>query len=122
MKTRWQDWLNLVFGLWLFSSPWLLQYFTAQPYTTQTAASWNSIIFGAVVVGLTVKALYIPKKKNWEEWVNLAMGLWLLVSPWILGFYMQTLATLNMVIVGLAIAALSGNVLGRQYSRPATYR
>lgn len=122
MKPRWQDWLTLVFGLWLFSSPWLLQYFTARPYTTQTAASWNSIIFGAVITGLTVKELYIPKKKNWEEWVNLVMGFWLLVSPWILGFYAQTLATLNMVIVGLVIVALSGNVLGRQYSRPATYR
>ena len=120
MKTRWQDWTNLVFGLWLFFSPWLLQYLAAMPYTTQTTASWNSIVFGAAVVVFAVWALFVPK--IWEEWTNLILGLWLIASPWVLGFSMETLATTNMVIVGLVIAALSGVALARQYSPPVIYR
>lgn len=122
MKARWQDWFTLIFGSWLFVSPWLLQYITARPYMDQTYASWNSIIFGGIIVGLTAKALYSPKRKNWEEWVNLFLGLWLLVSPLVLGFYTQALATGNMVVVGLVVVALSGTVLKKQYSAPAAYR
>jgi hypothetical protein len=122
MKTRWQDWLNLVFGLWLFFSPWLLQYMTSVVYTTQTVASWNSIILGGAVVVFAVRTLFVPRIKNWEEWANLILGLWLIASPWLLGFYTQTLATGNMVIVGLVVAVVSGTALVRQHSTSAIYR
>ena len=108
MKTRWQDWLNLVLGLWLFFSPWLLQYFTARPYTDQTIASWNSIFFGAAVVVFAAWALFVPKK--WAEWTNLILGLWLIASPWVLGFNAYWVAAANMVSVGLVIAVFSGGV------------
>jgi cation transport ATPase len=120
MKTRWQDWLNLVFGLWLFFSPWLLQYYTARPYTDQTFALWNSVVFGAAVVVFAVWALFVPKK--WEEWTNLVLGLWLIASPWVLGFHTYTVAAANMVIVGLVIAVFSGAALGRRHSIPAVSR
>jgi len=122
MKTRWQDWLCLMLGSWLFLSPWLLQYITAWPYTDQTAASWNSIIFGAAIVTFSLIALADMKNKNWEEWINLILGLWLLVSPWILGFYTHTLATGNMVVVGLIMATISGTALGRRHFRSVAYR
>jgi len=120
MKTRWQDWLNLVFGVWLFFSPWLLQYFTARPYTDQTIASWNSIFFGAAVVVFAVWALFVPKK--WEEWTNLILGLWLIASPWVLGFHNNLVAAANIVGVGLVIAIFSGTVLARRHSTPTVYR
>jgi ABC-type Fe3+-siderophore transport system permease subunit len=122
MKARWQDWINLVFGLWLFFSPWLLQYFTGRPYTDQTFASWNSIVFGAAVVFFAARTLFAPKIKNWEEWANLILGLWLIASPWIWGFHTHSVAAANMVIVGLVIAVFSGTALGRQHSTPAVYR
>ena len=117
MKTRWQDWLNLVFGLWLFFSPWLLQYFTARPYTDQTYALWNSVVFGAAVFVFAAWALFAPRK--WEEWTNLILGLWLIASPWVLGFHTYTVAAANMVIVGVVIAVFSGAALGRRHSTPA---
>jgi len=43
--TRWQDWANLVLGVWLILSPWLLG-FSGIP-----SAMWNAVIVG-VVVGL----------------------------------------------------------------------
>ena len=59
MKTRWQDWIILIFGLWLLISPWWLQYFTGRPYTDETAASWNSIFLGLAVAIVICHALVV---------------------------------------------------------------
>lgn len=116
MKTRWQDWIILAFGLWLLISPWWLQYFTGRPYTDETAASWNSIFLGLAVAIIAVWALALPQK--WEEWTNLALGLWLVASPWALRFDTYTVATVNMVVVGGTIALFAAVGLGRLYLSP----
>ena len=113
MKKRWQDWIILAFGVWLLCSPWWLQYFTGYPYTDQTAASWNSIFFGLAVAFFAIWALALPEK--WEEWINMALGLWLVASPWALGFDAYTVATVNMVVVGGIIALFAAVGLGRLY-------
>lgn len=99
MRQRWEDWVNLVLGIWLFVSPWILGYAGIQ------GAAWNAYIMGIAIVVFTVFALRIPKP--WEEWVNSAVGLWMVLSPWILGFGGQTAATWNAVLVGLAVLSIS---------------
>ena len=113
MKRQWQDWIILIFGVWLLCSPWWLQYFTGRPYTDQTAASWNSVFFGLAVTIFAVWTLALPQK--WEEWINLLLGLWLIASPWVLSFDTYTVATLNMVVVGGIIVLLAAIGLGRLY-------
>ena len=113
MKKQWQDWIILAFGMWLLCSPWWLQYFTGRPYTDQTAASWNSILFGLAVVFFAIWALTLPQK--WEEWINLVLGLWLIASPWALGFDAYTTATVNMLVVGGVIALFAAIGLARLY-------
>jgi SPW repeat len=41
-----------------------------------------------------------------EEWLNLIVGLWALVSPWVLGFQGTTAMTVH-VIIGAAVAILA---------------
>ena len=113
MNKHWQDWIILAFGVWLLCSPWWLQYFTGRPYTDQTAASWNSILFGLTVVFFAIWALTLPQK--WEEWINLVLGLWLIASPWALGFDTYTIAMVNMVVVGGIIVLSAAVGLGRLY-------
>lgn len=113
MKRYWHEWIILAFGLWLLCSPWWLQYFTGRPYTDQTAASWNSILFGLAIVYFAIWSLVLPQK--WEEWINLLLGLWLVISPWALGFDSYTIAMVNMVIVGGVIALSAAIGLGRLY-------
>lgn len=99
MKTqRWQDWLMLIFGIWLFFSPfWMEGYASAQ-----SVAAWNSYIFGILVAAFAAAALRAPRP--WEEWVELAIGVWLVISPFVLGFYrVEYGAAWNQIILGVLI-------------------
>ena len=42
---------------------------------------WTS---SALIVALSIAA--IVAFSNWEEWLNLLLGFWLMASPWALGF------------------------------------
>jgi hypothetical protein len=42
---------------------------------------------------------------RWQDWASLALGAWLAVSPWALGYSERDWATWNAVAVGVALAA-----------------
>jgi hypothetical protein len=43
---------------------------------------------------------------NWLSGVNLLVGIWLIISPWVLGFSSTTQATWSTVIAGIIVAVL----------------
>lgn len=43
--------------------------------------------------------------KHWQDPVNGAIGLWLVVSPWVLGFENNSPALSNALIIGIALVA-----------------
>ncbi|HEX8011494.1 MAG TPA: SPW repeat protein [Casimicrobiaceae bacterium] len=93
---RWQDWLNLVLGAWLILAP------LAGVGSLTDIAAWNAYIGGGLVVIFSVWAL-ARSKEQWEEWVNLILGVWLIFAPFALGFSNQAVPMWNQVIVGLVI-------------------
>lgn len=98
--SHWQDWVNLLLGGWLFVSPWVLG------YADLPAPAWNSWVLGVVVAAISVAALI--QFAQWEEWVNAILGLWLLISPWVMGFAQDAPAALwNHVLLGIVVAALA---------------
>lgn len=96
---RWQDWANMVVGLWLFVSPWVLQ------YETMEAAAWNAYVLGTAIVVFAAVAVYMPKA--WEELFNMAFGVWLVICPYVLGFASQTTVAINVVVVGALTVAFA---------------
>ena len=101
---HWQDPVNLVLGLWLVVSPWVLA------YTAEAQATGNAVAAGILIAGLALLAVY--KVMAWEEWFSVALGLWLVASPWILGFSGVAAAMWSAVIVGLVVAVLALWALG----------
>lgn len=99
LTVQWKDAVNLVLGLWLIASPWALN------FATERMPSWNAWTVGVVIAGAALAALIAFHK--WEEWVEAAFGLWLIASPYLLGFATQMNATWNHVIVGIIVAALA---------------
>jgi hypothetical protein len=89
------DVANLVLGAILFISSWI---FGSGP------ASQNAFVCGVVIVVISLAAL--AAFAVWEEWLNLILGLWLVIAPWVLGFT-GTAATNVHVAVGSIVAILA---------------
>jgi hypothetical protein len=91
------DVANLVLGAVLFFSPWLFAF-------SAGTVSNNAHVTGIAIAILAVAAL--AAFAVWEEWLNLIVGLWALVSPWVLGFQGTTAMTVH-VVIGAAVAILA---------------
>jgi len=101
MKTkRWQDWFNLLLGAWFFASPWLMNYASELP-----KAAWNAWVAGAGIVLFAAVAYMMPKA--WEEAVNILLGAWVAVSPWVLGFTANKDVTTNSIVIGSLVTLLA---------------
>jgi len=96
---HWQDPVNLILGLWLISSPWILR------YQSETYALWSAVGLGVLVAASAIATLF--RVKAWEEWANVVLGLAAIASPWILRFSESVVATSNTVIIGIVVAALA---------------
>lgn len=99
---NWQDSVTLLLGLWLIVSPWVLGFAGLE------AAMWNAVVFGVVIAAMALAAL--TTFRDWEEWIDMAIGAWLAISPWVLGFTTGTEGpglTGNFVVAGLLVLALS---------------
>jgi ABC-type Co2+ transport system permease subunit len=99
ISRHWRDDANLVLGVWLFLSPWILQYSGMQ------MAAWNAWIMGVVVVLAAVAAiLYF---QEWEEYLAVLVAAWLVISPWALGFSAAMMAVGNQIVVGVLVGLLA---------------
>jgi hypothetical protein len=43
------------------------------------------------------------KKFEWNHWLMIVLGGWIVLSPWMLGFYELNLAVWNALLVGCVI-------------------
>ena len=65
----------------------------------------NACVSGIVIGAVATAAL--TKLAEWEEWINLLLGVWVLVSPWVLSFSAQTTARWAHVGIGLIVAVMA---------------
>ena len=68
-------------------------------------AAWNAYAMGAGIVVFALIAAYMPKA--WEEIINMLLGLWLVISPFALGFSDDTGVALHTVVVGILATAFA---------------
>jgi hypothetical protein len=71
------DIYNLAIAVLLILSPWLFA------LTRQTARA-DALLSGLVIALLSSAAIFLFAE--WEEWIVLVCGAWLVASPWLLGF------------------------------------
>ena len=109
---HWQDPLNLILGIWMIVSPWVLRYQTDMTLNAvmSNAATSNAVLLGILIAAAALVALF--RVMAWEEWVNVVLGVWLVISPWVLGFSSLATAMWNAVIVGIVVAVLALWALG----------
>src|SRR5437868_11382648 len=76
MERKWKesgvDVVNLVLAAFLFLTPWIFG------FVSDHAAAPNAWVSGFVIGVVAIAAL--TRFAEWEEWINLIFGLWVLVS------------------------------------------
>jgi hypothetical protein len=92
--------VNLVLGVWLFISPWALRFWGTMP-----GSSGNFLMVGVALVVFALVGL--NARGLWQEWVNLVLGIWLIVSPWLLGFHTHAVARDDAIVVGIVTAVVA---------------
>ncbi|HYG88357.1 MAG TPA: SPW repeat protein [Azospirillum sp.] len=98
-RGKFPDVINLIAGAILFLAPWLFGFSGDAP------AAWTAWITGAVIFLLAAAAL--AAFAVWEEWGNLLVGIWAIISPWIVGFSGDIAAMWSHVILGIVVAAFA---------------
>jgi hypothetical protein len=102
--TKWQDWASFALGLWLAVSPWLAG------YSEHQAATANAVIVGlALALGSHFECVACDDLP--AEWLNLAVGAWLIGAPFMLDFTGAAVAAANSLVVGVFVAALAISAL-----------
>ncbi|HWU64915.1 MAG TPA: SPW repeat protein [Ensifer sp.] len=105
MENRhWQDWLTGVAGLWLAISPWVMPYISADGMVN-AMITWTFFLTGVVVV--LIAAAAVSAFSEWQENAGIVLGIWIAISPWILGFSGFPFATVNAVVCGSLIFVLA---------------
>ena len=92
--------INVLIALWLFVSPFLMGF-------AGTAFATNLYIVAAIIGILALIRFFATSSDTaWLSWINIILGLWLFISPFIFGF-IATAITWNVILFGIAIAALA---------------
>lgn len=90
--------LNLALGIWLIVAPFVLRYATE-------ASPANDVTVGVIIAVLAAIRVFEAYGAAWVSWLNVALGTWLLVAPFILT-YSSAAALWNDLIVGLLVICL----------------
>lgn len=101
----WAATINILLGLWLMISPYLLHF--------EKTASNSNYIVAPLVLTCAIMALWEINRST--RYFNVAAGAWLAVCPFILNFQAAD-ATWNSIVSGILIAAFSfvkGTIKGK---------
>jgi len=101
------DLYNLAAAIFLLAAPWLFAH--ADP-----TAALDFRISGAAIAVMSLAA--IAAFAVWEEWINLFVGCWLIVSPWLLGFT-HTRAMHFAIAAGAVVAFMALLELWLEYEK-----
>lgn len=93
--------LDAVAAAWLLFSP------LYAGFATVGAALVNNIACGAVILILAIIRFMGGVRQTWMSWINCLIGVWVLISPWALGFSHNHAATTTNVATGIVIAAMA---------------
>ncbi|MER6185091.1 SPW repeat protein [Streptomyces sp. NPDC001652] len=88
-------------GLYCAVSPWILHYTTSQP-----ALVPHNLIVGIAIGLLALGFTQTPERMYGLSWAFCAVGLWMIVSAWIVGDSPDAGVILNNVIIGVLAVIL----------------
>jgi hypothetical protein len=99
----WEDWCGMLLGALIVASPWFPLPEEA-PIAGQPLIILNTVAVGLVVFGLA--QLEYVALQRWEEVTTILVGLWLIVSPYVLGYSGEGFLRLYHSSLGVVVVLL----------------
>jgi SPW repeat len=103
MGAKWQDWVSFALGLWLALSPWIAG------YAEHAGATADAVTAGLVLALASHFECVASEEQLPIEWLNLAVGGWLVGAPLVIDFASRVAA--NSIAVGVSIFGLAAFAL-----------
>ncbi|MEU1853575.1 SPW repeat protein [Streptomyces sp. NPDC019990] len=91
-------------GLYCAASPWIVHYTTSQPPLVT-----HNLIMGIAISLLALGFTRAPERMYGLSWAMCALGVWMIISPWIVGDNPDAGVVWNNIIIG-ALAVILGLV------------
>ncbi|MFJ5998712.1 SPW repeat protein [Streptomyces sp. NPDC092370] len=91
-------------GLYCAASPWIVHYTASQPSLVA-----HNLIMGIAIGLLALGFTRAPERMYGLSWAMCALGVWMIVSPWIVGESPDAGVVWNNIIIG-ALAVILGLV------------
>ena len=95
---RWQDRVILLIGIWLILSPLVFG------YPSTSAPAINTYVAGVIMALLAAFDHY--KTYVWAVVLNIVIGAWVAVSPWLVGTVPDRPMTTSLLVSGIAAIVL----------------
>ncbi|MFF9771495.1 SPW repeat protein [Streptomyces sp. NPDC014636] len=89
-------------GLYCAASPWILHYTGNQP-----SLMTHNLIMGVAIALLALGFTRAPERMYGLSWAMCAMGIWMIIAPWIVGRGPDAGVIVNNVVIG-ALALVLG--------------
>ena len=83
-------------GLYCAVSPWILHYTTSQP-----ALVTHNLIVGIAIGLLALGFTAAPARMYGLSWAMCALGVWMIIAPWIVGDSPDAGVVVNNIIIGV---------------------
>ena len=96
---HWQDAVTALLGAWLVVSPWVLG------FQGVVVAMVSTIAIGVLLIANSFGAMQVSQA--WEEWLDVILGVALMLSPLLLGLDAVRPALQNALFTGGAAAILA---------------
>lgn len=89
--------INLLAGIWLIIAPFLLG------YSDDANPLWNDVVVGILIVAMAGARVAGAFRAPSLSWINAALGFWLVIAPFVLGYSDEATPLWNDIIVGIIV-------------------
>ena len=93
--------LNILLGILLLASSYVLQ------YSLYDTARITGSLFGPLVLGVAITRLAFGPRFRWIAIVNVLFGVWVAITPFVLGYTGTLTGTVTNVVLGVLIALVA---------------
>ena len=111
LKTHqtWQDGLGLLFGMSIGLSPWVVGEISHLDSVLSAALSGLLILF--------IAQLELVRLRRWEEALELILGIWVVISPFVFGYADTGNLRIAHWVLGGLVAAIGGLELWQDWRK-----